>query len=359
MSLRGKEIQAKREVDITNGKLSKPGSTSSSRQWSAFKNPRIVRVPRAFGGKDRHSKVYTIRGLRDRRIRLSVPTAIQLYDLQDRLGLNQPSKAIDWLLDATKLDIDKLPPLQIPPGSFAQFHQPTLESTGPHQSSLTNFLDANLAIMKDGIANSLLLNKEGINVNHDLEKDVEEEMKWNKVSEEEEEEDNQYQGGGVGIGGNSAQVSAQNFFPINASSTFLSGLLASNPVPYYHWEPSNVALSQFGSLGLPSQADDQDAQNHNNAVPIIPSSSLAIPSGSQLFFCPSVATTSLFPPYVNTQVENDLRQLNRFHQLSNSLSTAFHTSTLAMKPFPFSTNPEVHSQDGDDHGHPNKDDNGS
>ncbi|KAF4382100.1 hypothetical protein F8388_001245 [Cannabis sativa] len=99
---------------------------NSSRQWSSagFRNPRIVRVSRTFGGKDRHSKVCTVRGLRDRRIRLSVPTAVQLYDLQDRLGLSQPSKVIDWLIEATKNDIDKLPPLQIPQGSLllSQFH---------------------------------------------------------------------------------------------------------------------------------------------------------------------------------------------------------------------------------------------
>ncbi|KAF2532891.1 hypothetical protein F2Q70_00032493 [Brassica cretica] len=94
-----------------------PSSLSSSRQWtSAFRNPRIVRVSRTFGGKDRHSKVCTVRGLRDRRIRLSVPTAIQLYDLQDRLGLSQPSKVVDWLLEAAKDDVDKLPPLQFPHG---------------------------------------------------------------------------------------------------------------------------------------------------------------------------------------------------------------------------------------------------
>ncbi|KAL3655045.1 hypothetical protein CASFOL_000831 [Castilleja foliolosa] len=42
--------------------------------------------------------------------------AIQLYDLQERLGLNQPSKAVDWLLNAAKNEINELPPLQIPPG---------------------------------------------------------------------------------------------------------------------------------------------------------------------------------------------------------------------------------------------------
>lgn len=112
-----KEIGAAKEESATNNKKA---ATSSTRHWSSagFRNPRIVRVSRSFGGKDRHSKVCTVRGLRDRRIRLSVPTAVQLYDLQDRLGLGQPSKVIDWLIDNTKPDIDNLPPLHFPP----QFH---------------------------------------------------------------------------------------------------------------------------------------------------------------------------------------------------------------------------------------------
>ncbi|CAA0828361.1 Transcription factor TCP13 [Striga hermonthica] len=101
-------------TDPQNGAASKAASPSAT--WSRFKDPRVVRVSRAIGGKDRHSKVCTVRGLRDRRVRLSVPTAIQLYDLQERLGLNQPSKVVDWLLDAAKHEIDELPPLQIPPG---------------------------------------------------------------------------------------------------------------------------------------------------------------------------------------------------------------------------------------------------
>ncbi|KAJ1293310.1 hypothetical protein BS78_01G058000 [Paspalum vaginatum] len=77
---------------------------------------RIYRV-RANGGKDRHSKVYTAKGIRDRRVRLSVPTAIQFYDLQDRLGFDQPSKAIEWLINAASAAIDKLPALD--PAAFA------------------------------------------------------------------------------------------------------------------------------------------------------------------------------------------------------------------------------------------------
>ncbi|CAH1428277.1 unnamed protein product [Lactuca virosa] len=103
-------------------KLSNPNMIS--RQYAGFQNPRIVRVSQAFGGKDRHSKVWTVKGVRDRRIRLSIPTAIQLYHLQDQLGLTQPSKVIDWLLDVTKDDIDKLPPLQMAPEDFKRFHLP-------------------------------------------------------------------------------------------------------------------------------------------------------------------------------------------------------------------------------------------
>ncbi|CAH2034459.1 unnamed protein product [Thlaspi arvense] len=78
------------------------------RNWN---NPssRIIRVSRASGGKDRHSKVLTSKGLRDRRIRLSVATAIQFYDLQDRLGFDQPSKAVEWLINAASDSISELP----------------------------------------------------------------------------------------------------------------------------------------------------------------------------------------------------------------------------------------------------------
>ncbi|XP_048333797.2 transcription factor TCP2 [Ziziphus jujuba] len=72
---------------------------------------RIIRVSRASGGKDRHSKVLTSKGLRDRRVRLSVTTAIQFYDLQDRLGYDQPSKAVEWLIKAASDAISELPSL--------------------------------------------------------------------------------------------------------------------------------------------------------------------------------------------------------------------------------------------------------
>lgn len=65
-------------------------------------------IVRSTGRKDRHSKVCTAKGPRDRRVRLSANTAIQFYDVQDRLGYDRPSKAVDWLIKKAKAAIDEL-----------------------------------------------------------------------------------------------------------------------------------------------------------------------------------------------------------------------------------------------------------
>ncbi|KAL9244467.1 hypothetical protein vseg_018242 [Gypsophila vaccaria] len=70
-------------------------------------------IIRATGRKDRHSKVFTAKGPRDRRVRLAAHTAIQFYDVQDRLGYDRPSKAVDWLINKAKASIDKL--AELPP----------------------------------------------------------------------------------------------------------------------------------------------------------------------------------------------------------------------------------------------------
>lgn len=100
-----------------NGKGSKRKAGEMERKAAAVEiqsrkkieqDSRIVRLSQLTGSKDRHSKVRTAKGLRDRRVRLSGPTAIQLYDLQDRLCLDQPSMAVDWLIKAAKSAIDEL-----------------------------------------------------------------------------------------------------------------------------------------------------------------------------------------------------------------------------------------------------------
>ncbi|KAL5232310.1 hypothetical protein ABZP36_031086 [Zizania latifolia] len=123
-----------RKVDQTGGGgAAGKAAVASSRHWSASTESRIVRVSRVFGGKDRHSKVRTVKGLRDRRVRLSVPTAIQIYDLQERLGLSQPSKVVDWLLNVAQAEIDKLPQLQFPT------HEPDLVAHLPASSMAPPF----------------------------------------------------------------------------------------------------------------------------------------------------------------------------------------------------------------------------
>lgn len=78
-------------------------------------------IIRSRGRKDRHSKVCTAKGPRDRRVRLSAHTAIEFYDVQDRLGFDRPSKALDWLINKAKPAIDQL--AHLPPWKPTLFKQ--------------------------------------------------------------------------------------------------------------------------------------------------------------------------------------------------------------------------------------------
>ncbi|XP_068326492.1 transcription factor TCP18-like [Pyrus communis] len=63
---------------------------------------------RASGKKDRHSKICTAQGPRDRRMRLSVQIARKFFDLQDTLGFDKASKTIEWLFTKSKSAIKDL-----------------------------------------------------------------------------------------------------------------------------------------------------------------------------------------------------------------------------------------------------------
>ncbi|CAI9780695.1 unnamed protein product [Fraxinus pennsylvanica] len=80
-------------VDLTGG----GGRLGRIYGWSSS---RIVRVSRASGGKARYHRVH-----------LSVSTAIQFYELQDWLGYDQPSKAVEWPLKAAATSISELLPM--------------------------------------------------------------------------------------------------------------------------------------------------------------------------------------------------------------------------------------------------------
>ncbi|KAL1541694.1 transcription factor TCP5-like [Salvia divinorum] len=281
MNPRERDLGGKKEEEGEYSKFPKMTSSSPSpRQWSStLKNPRIVRVAPGFGGKDRHSKVCTVKGLRDRRIRLSVPTAIQLYDLQERLGLSQPSKVIDWLIDATKLDIDKLPPLPTIPTNFLQFHQPSSILPNHHeQPYASEFLSPNL---------------------------FKERERWGYDQE--------------GFGG----FVAQNFFPLN-SSQFATPYNNNNP-NYFQLEPPDLSLSHFGGLGF-GFSNRHHHEDHSNCS--LSSSSQA--SSSQIYMSPTAAH---FQPYFAvSSVENDQfraignLQLQNSSMRSLSLNASLHSS---------------------------------
>ncbi|KAL9231550.1 hypothetical protein vseg_006769 [Gypsophila vaccaria] len=58
--------------------------------------------------KDRHSKIRTAHGLRDRRMRLSLKVASPFFKLQDMLGYDKGSRTVEWLLNMSKTAIDEL-----------------------------------------------------------------------------------------------------------------------------------------------------------------------------------------------------------------------------------------------------------
>jgi hypothetical protein len=60
------------------------------------------------GKKDRHSKICTAQGPRDRRMRLSLQIARKFFDLQDMLGFDKASKTIEWLFSKSKTAIKEL-----------------------------------------------------------------------------------------------------------------------------------------------------------------------------------------------------------------------------------------------------------
>ncbi|XP_057952088.1 transcription factor DICHOTOMA [Malania oleifera] len=58
--------------------------------------------------RDRHSKINTAQGPRDRRMRLSLEIARKFFDLQDMLGFDKASKTVEWLLTKSRAAIKEL-----------------------------------------------------------------------------------------------------------------------------------------------------------------------------------------------------------------------------------------------------------
>ncbi|CAH9082610.1 unnamed protein product [Cuscuta europaea] len=78
--------------------------------------------------KDRHSKIHTAQGPRDRRMRLSLDVARKFFDLQDMLGFDKASKTVDWLLTNSKSAIRDLSNI-----GASKYHNPN--NTSSHATS--------------------------------------------------------------------------------------------------------------------------------------------------------------------------------------------------------------------------------
>lgn len=70
--------------------------------------PVTLPTKRAAVKKDRHSKIHTAQGLRDRRVRLSIGIARKFFDLQDMLGFDKASRTLEWLLTKSNMAINEL-----------------------------------------------------------------------------------------------------------------------------------------------------------------------------------------------------------------------------------------------------------
>nr|VDD63522.1 unnamed protein product [Brassica oleracea] len=73
-----------------------------------FEIPEVSREMKKAVKKDRHSKIHTAQGLRERRVRLSIGISRQFFDLQDMLGFDKASKTLDWLLKKSRRAIKEL-----------------------------------------------------------------------------------------------------------------------------------------------------------------------------------------------------------------------------------------------------------
>ncbi|XP_066350711.1 transcription factor PCF5-like [Miscanthus floridulus] len=91
---------------------------------------------------DRHSKIRTAQGVRDRRMRLSVGVAREFFALQDRLGFDKASKTVNWLLTQSKPAIDRLVDAAEPAAAVSGGPPTVVKGRGEGSSSCTCCLTA-------------------------------------------------------------------------------------------------------------------------------------------------------------------------------------------------------------------------
>ncbi|KAF8100197.1 hypothetical protein N665_0229s0027 [Sinapis alba] len=97
---------------IGESQLIEPSETitthnEDSQRISTSQDPKMKKAKKP-SRTDRHSKIKTAKGTRDRRMRLSLDVAKELFGLQDMLGFDKASKTVEWLLTQAKPEIIKI-----------------------------------------------------------------------------------------------------------------------------------------------------------------------------------------------------------------------------------------------------------
>lgn len=86
--------------------IEQDANTNYSSHYGSISN--FLTQKPAIAKKDRHSKIHTSQGLRDRRVRLSSEIARKFFDLQDMLEFDKPSNTLEWLFTKSENAIKEL-----------------------------------------------------------------------------------------------------------------------------------------------------------------------------------------------------------------------------------------------------------
>ncbi|KAK0572985.1 hypothetical protein LWI29_001325 [Acer saccharum] len=104
----GSADEAAAETNKTTSPKKATKKTTAKKKKSETNGEKQTIPQKRNGKKDRHSKIYTAQGPRDRRMRLSLQIARKFFDLQDMLGFDKASKTIEWLFSKSKAAIKEL-----------------------------------------------------------------------------------------------------------------------------------------------------------------------------------------------------------------------------------------------------------
>ncbi|KAI3736925.1 hypothetical protein L2E82_26914 [Cichorium intybus] len=100
------------ECGNNNGQVATNDGDDEPYDFNTHAEPECSSPRKRHSKGDRHSKIDTARGPRDRRMRLSLDVAKKLFGLQDLLGFDKASKTVDWLLTKSRTAILELFPDQ-------------------------------------------------------------------------------------------------------------------------------------------------------------------------------------------------------------------------------------------------------